>query len=146
MGFAGITVDSIVGDETTGVQSMFPRFTFDADSTPTLAQIQSYATRGISAVGRQVTFKGYDPAALILDDDLTFVRSWIELKVAAEIHIALDQFKDNPVANSRLKQLEAVNKDFAESEDPFPTISRASRSSTVDIYPQRLVRVRSSLL
>jgi hypothetical protein len=146
MGFTGITVDSIVGDDVTGVQSMFPRFTFDADSTPTLAQIQSYAEKFISAVGRQVTFKGYDPATLVGGDDLMFVRNWIELKVAAEIHIALDQFKDNPVANARLKQLEAVNRDFAECEDPFPTVGRASRSNTVDIFPQRLVRVRSSEL
>src|SRR5689334_18747112 len=114
MGFTGITVDSIVGDEVTGVQSMFPRFTFDADSNPTLAQVQSYAAKSISAVARQVTFKGYDPTTLVSADDLMFVQNWIELKVAAEIHIALDQFKDNPAANARLKQLEAVNRDFSE--------------------------------
>jgi len=146
MAFQGITVDSIVGDETTGVQSMFPRFSFDADSLPTLSQIQNYAAKAISAVGRQVTFKGYDPASIVLDDDLQFITTWIELKVAAEIHVGLNQFKDNPAANTRLTQLEALNKDWSDCDDPFPTVARASRSTTVDIFPQRLVRVRSSEL
>lgn len=146
MGFTGITVDSIIGDEATGVQAMFPRFSFDADSTPSLAQIQNYAAKAISAVARQVTFKGYDPASLTGEDDLMFIQTWVELKVATEIHVALDQFKDNPAANSRFKQLEAIGNEFAHSDDPFPSIGRASESSTVDIYPQRLVRVRSSKL
>jgi len=144
MGFVGITVDSIVGDESSGVQSMFPRFSFDADSLPSLAQVQTYARKSMSVVARQVSFKGYDPATIVGDDDLEFITNWIELAVAAEIHAALDQFKDNPVANSRQAQLRDITRQFADSEDPFPTIERASRSSVVDIFPARLVRVNLS--
>lgn len=140
MGFQGIDVDAIVGSSTTGVQSLFPRFTFDSQSLPSLDQLKKYADDAISRVTRTVRFKGYDPAMLVDADDLKFIQHWIELTVAAEIHSVLDQFKDSKTANLRAAQLEALNRQWEEAQDPFPTLARVSMSQVVDLYPDRVVR------
>lgn len=140
MGFQGINVDAIVGDVKTGVQALFPRFAFDAESTPSLDQVKKYADDAISQITRLVKFKGYEPADIIDVDDLKFVHNWIELRVAAEIHTVLDQFKDSKTANMRLAQLEAISRQFEDSADPFPTVARATRSEPCNIYPDRVVR------
>lgn len=140
MAFNGITVDTIVGDATSGVQALFPRFTFDDASNPSIGQLREYARAAIATVNRAVRFKGYDPANIADADDLEFVKDWIRLVVAAEVHTVLDQFKDNKVANVRFSQLQSINALFDKSEDPFPSVSRAATSEAQDAYPSRVVR------
>lgn len=144
MAFKNITSNSIIGDVNSGVQGMFPRFTFDANSRPSLTQITEYANTAIANVTRLVRFKGYDPVDIVADEDLVFVANWIKLTVAAEIHTVLDQFKDNKAANIRLQQLESINRQFEEAEDPFPGVERAASGQAAENYPTRVVRVHSS--
>ncbi len=140
MAFTGIAVDTIIGDANSGVQAMFPRFTFDASSRPSLGQVQEYAKTAIANVSRLIKFKGYDPAAITDDEDLVFVANWIKLTVAAEIHTVLDQFKDNSTANSRLAQLRDINSQFKTCENPFPGLERVNLSEAEASYPTSVVR------
>lgn len=146
MSFQGIDTDAIVGTSTTGVQAMFPRFTFDDDSVPSVDQVAEYAAAAMSRVAREVRFKGYDPADILAADDLEFVLRWMTLVVATEIHVVLDQFKDAKSANPRLMQLDTLENQFRKAEDPFPSVSRAQRSVVGPIFPTRITRVNPSEL
>jgi hypothetical protein len=134
--FSGITADSI----SDGVQEMFPRFTFDETSKPSRTQLERYATSAINRVLRMVSWKGYDSSDIVEPEDLQFVQDIIELTVAVEVHVTLDQMKDTKTANPRFEQLQSLLREWKETENPFPAIKRRADSVVQTLYPDLLVR------
>lgn len=148
MSFANVTVASIVGNAISGAQAMFPRFTFDEESKPSLEQVQKFAASAINQVTRAIRFKGYDPTVIsdpvqnaTVTEDMLFITDWMELEVCAAVISVLDSFKDNKVYNSRLEQLQVTRRGFQTAEDPFPSVPRSTSSETSTQYPSRMRRV-----
>lgn len=141
MGILNISPVAVVGDDTTGVQAMFPRFRFDLNSLPSLAQVTRYADTAIVRLSRIVRVKGYDPADIISDEHLRYLSSIAELMVASEVHVTLDQNKDRLAANPRLTQLNSALAELDANPEPFPDVLRRYPVGGEEgAVPTRLVR------
>lgn len=140
MSFSGITAESILGTEDTGVQSMFPRFQFDLTSRPSFAQVTAYATTAINRWERRCRQKGYRPEALTDPIDLGFIKEVVALEVAAEIHATLDAGKDKATTNVRKERFDEMLRQFESEQTPFLAQRQENSGAETGEYADRIVR------